>query len=353
MNGVAVRAVGEEARQAWDEYVARHEHASPYHRWAWRHLFGKVFGYRSFYLVAEDARGEVVGCLPLFLVGPPFARRLVAVPFRDRGGPLWNVPAAFTAIVGEARRIQASLGARSLELKSVQPYPAELVAAAGLNEHLYWVGSVVDLRNLGREAYLEQIGPKTRNMLKQAERAGLEFAAIDDPASAARVFYALHLATQRSLGLPPFPRRFFERLLGLGAPGGVRLNVVRQGARPVAAALLLLEGKTAIYGYSASDPSAQELRPNDWLLFHSICALAEQGFSSFDMGSDAPAQEGLLFFKKKWRATQAPIPVYSAGAVDHAASDSSSPRYAIARRLFRRLPLILLRATGELTRLFG
>lgn len=351
---VSVREVGEEARPVWEAFVAGHEGATIYHGWPWRRIFGDAFGYRSWYLLAEDASGCAVGCLPLFLVASPLSRRLVSVPFRDRGGPLWQTPAAFAALVAEARRIRADSGARSVEFKSLVRYPPDLCQAAGLAERLYWVRSCVELRGFTRKAYLDRLGGKTRNMLRQAERASLEYEEVEDPALALRPWYELHLATQRGLGLPPFPERFFSRLIELLFPErAARLCVVRQGPRPIAAALLLLERRIAIYGYSASAPDVRDLRPNDYLLFNVICRLAAQGFESFDMGSDAPSQEGLLFFKRKWLATAATAPVYTLGEADPAVADSSNARYALARAVFQRLPLAALRMLGELTRFFG
>jgi hypothetical protein len=75
------------------------------------------------------------------------------------------------------------------------------------------------------------------------------------------------------------------------------------------------------------------------------------GCGTFDMGSDAPSQTGLLFFKKRWFADQEPIPSYSLGS--GASPDSSSPRYGMARKIFQHLPRSVLRLTGHATKYFG
>src|SRR4029077_20675300 len=122
-------------------------------------------------------------------------------------------------------------------------------------------------------------------------------------------WYDLHLRTQRKLGLPPFPFDFFRLMLEeLDSDGATRLCVVRDGAKAVAACILLLHGHVAIYGYSAYDPDRQHSRPSDLMLYTAMQWLVAQGYAVFDLGSDAPSQEGLLFFKRKWLAAQAAIP---------------------------------------------
>lgn len=339
----------------WDTYVAGHPDATCYHAAAWRRIFERSFGYRSWYLLARrGAAGPAAGCLPLFRVASPMGCRLVAVPFRDRGGPLWDDAEALDALLAEACRLRERTGAGFLLLKSLQALPPGAVERHGLRERRYWVRSEVDLRGLTSEAVAKKVGPKSRNMVRQAERAGLAFEEADPPASAVRDWYRLHLATQKDLGLPPFPLKYFRNLLvGLEPSGGARLFLVRRGRDAVAGTIVLVRGRTAIYGYSASRIAAQALRPNDFMLFHAMARLIEGGFTTFDLGSDAPGQQGLLFFKRKWLARQEPVPYYTSGDADDAASDSSDPRYALLRKGFRRLPTAALRAMGGMTKYFG
>src|SRR5687767_12887322 len=73
---------------AWQDYGVRTKTSTCYHGRAWRHVFQGAFGYRSHCLAALDDRtGRIRGILPLYVVrGLTGAVRLVAVPFRDRGG---------------------------------------------------------------------------------------------------------------------------------------------------------------------------------------------------------------------------------------------------------------------------
>src|SRR5262249_1804132 len=149
----------------------------------------------------------------------------------------------------------------------------------------------------------------------------------------------LHLITQQELGVPPFPRRFFAAMIReLGPTGNLKLFVVRRENAALSASIVFCHGDTAIYGYSASTPEGRQYRPNDFMLFKIITWAREQGLRRFDMGSDSPSQESLLFFKRKWLAEQKPIPTYVQGAGPSALNDSSDTKYNSARKLVRRLP---------------
>jgi hypothetical protein len=90
------------------------------------------------------------------------------------------------------------------------------------------------------------------------------------------------------------------------------------------------------------------------MLFSVIRWLLGNGYDTFDLGSDSPTQESLLFFKRKWLAIQAPVPIYGFEGDDHAITDSSDPRYAFARKAFALLPTGVLDKTGSmLTKYFG
>lgn len=333
---------------AWEAYVSSHPAATTYHQLAWRTIFAESFGYRPHYLVALE-QGRVRGCLPLFRVASPLSRRLVSVPFRDRGGPLWDTPEAFQALVGKARFLTRQIGAAFLELKSERDYPRTLLEQSRLTERHYWIHSSTSLEGLDPDALLKRIGPKTRNMLRQAERAGLRCERSDR----VEVWYPIYLRSQRNLGLPPLPLRFFRAILRELGPQATIIRVLR-GSEPLSATIVLVHRGTGMYAYSASVPQGRGARPNDFMLFQAFLWLLGQGAKEFDLGSDAPAQESLLFFKRKWLAQQRVIPTYTWGKVDDSVADSSHPRYRAVRWVFRHLPLPCLDLIGRLTaRFFG
>ncbi|MEP6936215.1 MAG: FemAB-like protein, partial [Nitrospirota bacterium] len=69
MNVVLLQNHDDEAM--WDHFVLGHPQASGYHTLAWRMVVSKVFGHRTYYLMARDEGGVVQGVLPLVLTKSP------------------------------------------------------------------------------------------------------------------------------------------------------------------------------------------------------------------------------------------------------------------------------------------
>lgn len=346
---------GSSAALDWDAYAERSVHSSAYHRMAWRSIFETGFDYPSWYLLARGDNQAVLGVLPLFLVRSPLSRRLVAVPFRDRGGVLWESPEAFGALVSAAADIARQVGSASMTLKSLSPYPDDLVASFRMRESRYWIHSAVDMSRLTPETLWHAIGDKNRNMVRQARRHGLNHTELEPNKSNLRAWHRLHVATQRRLGLPAFPMRFFTAMAeNLAASRRMFLLGVMEKDSLRAATILLPHREAAIYAYSASDITGQRMRANDLLLYETMCWCVDRGFTTFDLGSDSPLQESLLFFKRKWLATQRPAPHYMLGEGRAAPMDSSSRRYSIARACIRRMPNAAVAALGAaFVRYFG
>ena len=359
MNHLEVISVGTclEDVTAWNDYVAIHPSASPYHHLAWRTIFEKGFGYRSWMLMVRDARnGSVRGVLPLYLVQGLRSSRLVSVPFRDRGGPICSDEAAMISLVDAAKKIFHQAGSAALIFKSIAPWPDELTRSLRLEKKLHWVQSRVSLEGLSSEGLWKQIGPKTRNKVRQAENAGLTFDELTGLEAALTSWYRLHLETQRRLGVPPFPEMFFATMFAeLAKLGAISIYCVRNKfGNPVAASILLRQDRIGIYAYSASSLEAHQVRANDLMLFEIIRHLSQAGYGYFDMGSDAPNQDSLLLFKSKWGAVQDLIPTYVYGDPEQAIVDSSASTYALARKLFARLPRpVYVMAGRYLTKRFG
>jgi hypothetical protein len=357
MNSIAVEILGREPEPVatWNRYVSTHPAGTIYHLSAWRTIFEKSFNYRSWLLMARDRIScDLIGALPLYLVPTPFVRRLVSVPFRDRGGVLWNSPEAFCALIDRAKEIMSAVNAVAIELKSLAGYPAELVARENLVEQHYWIRSASDLRGANTETIWRNIGDKRKN-IRRAREQNLTFVDITQDPAAPAIWYELHLDTQKRLGLPPFPRQFFSCLLEELRPGErIKLFAVKDQGLYLAASIVLLDRRIAIYAYGASSRSAQLSRPNDFLFFNMMRWSAENGYECFDMGSDSPQQENLLAFKSKWLASQECVPRYGFGNAAASIADSSATRYALLRAVFRRLPRSLLRGIGtNVTRYFG
>lgn len=343
--------------QQWSQYVMQHPEASPYHTVAWADAMQAGFGYRCHFISVLESNGnDVVGVLPLFVVRGLRRCRLVATPFRDRGGPLWDNEQVLALLINHVRRLAAHYRAGYCELKPGRTLPAEVLSEHQLVEHSYWLNSQISLRDLTSSSYLQKLNDKTRNMVRRAERNDLNWVRYDS-LRALKNFYRIYLQSQRALGLPALPARFFETLFERYRTDSCRLwlSAVERHGELGACALIVEFNNTALYAYSASNHTGKTTRANDLMLFRSIVDCAERGLETFDMGSDSPSQEGLLFFKRKWGAKQTPLPYYYPAELQAAAQlDSTNQGYQLMRRIIRHLPLSVNRTLGSFAcRYFG
>jgi CelD/BcsL family acetyltransferase involved in cellulose biosynthesis len=98
-------------------------------------------------------------------------------------------------------------------------------------------------------------------------------------------------------------RRFFELLWDrVLAPGGGYVLVAELQGEPIAAAVFLVDERTTIYKYGASDQRHLKTRPNHALFWEAITDACARGHRRFDFGRSDFGGEGLRRFKSSWGA---------------------------------------------------
>ncbi|MCM8761514.1 MAG: peptidoglycan bridge formation protein FemAB, partial [Candidatus Omnitrophica bacterium] len=110
----------------WDDYVFRHPHSFFYHLYRWGECLEEVFGFKKYYLAAEES-GNIRGILPLVLVRTMFGSRLISVPIGVYAGPLADDPATVDKLTDEAASLAKRLGCDYLELRSMKDLVCRLL----------------------------------------------------------------------------------------------------------------------------------------------------------------------------------------------------------------------------------
>ena len=89
--------------ERWEEFVYSSPAATCYHRWNWKQVIERSFGWPTYYLVAEDEEGRVAGLLPLvWQKSVLFGSFLTSLPFLNAGGILSASKQAERALLEEA-----------------------------------------------------------------------------------------------------------------------------------------------------------------------------------------------------------------------------------------------------------
>jgi FemAB-related protein (PEP-CTERM system-associated) len=186
--------------------------------------------------------------------------------------------------------------------------------------------------------------PKVRNQVRKAEKSNFEvtwggFDFLDD-------FMAVIEQNMRDLGTPFYGKAFFAAILEM-FPEQAEIAVLRCPDGKSVAAGLLLHGSGITEVPSASSLKEYNSTCANMLLYrHLLDRAVRRGQSIFDFGRSTP--EGPTFkFKKQWGASPSPA-VWQYASLSGRVGDArpDNPRYALAIRLWKKLPVWLTSRIG-------
>lgn len=334
---VAIDSIEDTDGALWDAYVDGHPRASLYHRYGWRAVIAASFGHQSFYWVAKDNHGGIVGVLPLIrLKSRLFGDFGVSMPYFNYGGPLADNDGIATQLLRHAATQVEALGLSHLEIRSLHqldPWPARTDK----------VSMLLPLPD-SPEQLDRQLGAKVRAQIKRARQENPEVAIggielLDE-------FYRVFAINMRDLGTPVYGRAFFRNILNAW-PERSHLVVVRLAGKPVAAAFLLGDREVMEIPWASTLRSVNTLNINMLLYWEVLAFTIARGYRCFDFGRSS-RDAGTFRFKKQWGAQ--PVPHYwhywlPAGQ-PLPELNPNSPKFQIAIRCWRLLPVAVTRMLG-------
>lgn len=277
----------------WKHYVEKNPDATVYHLLEWKRVM-KKFGHKPLYLVCEED-GRIKGVMPLFYVKGIFGKRIVSVPLRDRGGPLFDDEAALGALLDKSIEMCKEMGCDYVEIKSAKSLP--LVSSKGFLEKKELIDISVAL-DKNTKGMWELMGRDAVRNIKKSLDFGVKCRWSRNPEDLNK-FYRLFIKTRKRLGVPPYPYSLFKNMMeDMGE--AFRLIVAEYGGKIVSSAIMFAYNKTLIDAYSASDENFLQSKPNNALIWEVIKWGAENGFDVFDFGADHPSCGGLIEFKSRW-----------------------------------------------------
>ncbi len=283
---------------AWMSFVEGHPEATPFHHPAWANVLARSYRFEScgLALVAED--GEIEAALPLIrLGGRASRRRAVSLPFTDWCPPLL-APGTDASILGERlEHVRRQAGLASLEVRDRLEGDAGFAVPQG-HRH------VLALQADHEAVFATFDSSRVRRKLRRAEREGVSVRRSNSERDLLDVFYPLHVATRRRLGVPVQPRRFFEVLgreyLGRG-PGfrGHRPAAARRRSPRPCSSLGTGGCTTSSPPRTGRRPTSEPARPSSGM----PCAGGVRTvIVEFDFGRTELGNEGLRVFKRAWGA---------------------------------------------------
>ena len=326
------------AHAEWARYVEHSPHASVFHHPCWSDAVCAAFGHRPHHYLARcDER--IVGVLPLVEVRSRLAGRLlISVPYGNYGGIVADSAAAIEALAATAAELAVKCGARVLELRSAAAQVPDFEPIEG------YVGFVRDLPLHPNE--MDTFLPrKARAAARHArERDGL---VIQHDAALAPVVWQLYCRSMRRLASINYPYRLFAELFErMGERAWA--TVAWQGERPIAGTISLVFRDTVMPYIVGTDERVRSEGATNLLYWAVAERAVRSGLRRFDFGRSRADNHGSVSFKKNQGFEPRPLGYqrYVPPGRTPANLKPSNPRFALARRVWPRLPLPMTRALG-------
>jgi len=293
-----VEPVADANLDRYQAFIDSQLEATAYHNPGWLLATEQAYGHRGWLITATDGGGELTGALPVCQLRRPAGGQLVSLPFCDLGGPLADstFEQAREALLTGALELMDRTGIHQLVLRERGQWLSD--GQAGELPGAGKVSLVAHLPETSVELF-DSFRAKLRSQIRKAEKNGLT-ASVETGPAALKAFYPVFAANMHRLGSPVHSRAWFA---ALKEHYGDRLVVglVRLGHRPVAAGIVLIQGRSACIPWASTLAEFNYLAPNMLLYWQLLRYVTDNGCREFDFGRSTPG-DGTYRFKRQWGA---------------------------------------------------
>ena len=321
----------------WNTYVEQNPVASIYHLAEWRELIRKTFGHQGFYFIARNDAGNVTGILPLIrLKSRAFGDFMVSLPYFNYGGPIGDHPLIEQKLIDAANALAAKTGVTHVEYRDNTSRENMPARTEKVNMILQLPESV--------DGLWDGFSAKLRSQIKRPQRAlpeiligGREY--LED-------FYEVFSRNMRDLGTPVYGKDFFSNILDCFTQQS-RIIHIRLHGKSVAAAFLLGHRNTLEIPWASTIREVNHLSMNMLLYWEVLKFAITNNYKYFDFGRSSK-DSGTYRFKKQWGAQsrQSYWHYWLNTGEEIPSLNPDNPRYAMAIRIWRHLPLKLTNLLG-------
>jgi hypothetical protein len=340
LSAASLKVIDPLADAAWDDKVRAHPDCCFFHGASWARVLRDSYGQHPAYFALQNGAG-FSALLPVIEVKSILTGfRGVSLPFTDFCPPLGSDRSTYSALLQEVIAEGRRRGWRHLECRGGFEMLENVPSSMSFCAH------TLDL-TVGEEKILKRFEGRVRNAVRKAEAAGVKVEILQDLVSV-KEFYRLHCETRRKHGVPPQPFRFFESIYReIVAKGqGIVVLAKLQGVA-IAGAVFFNLGTRVIYKYSASDKMAQQVRPNNLLMWEAIRWYARAGAAEMHFGRSSISNEGLRLYKRGFGTTETPLHYFKFDLRRQQFVSGNEKPPGWANRVCSALPLPLLRLAGR------
>ncbi len=320
----------------WDDFVRRQAGWTHFHQFAWRDIMQSVMGHECVYYAARDQTGAISGVLPLVHVRSLlFGHYLVSLPFVNYGGPLGS-PDSVSLLMDKAAEAYRTTGAKALEIRARTEQPVSLAASHDK------VTVTLPLPSGESESLWKGFPAKLRSQIRRPMKEGIEVRFGPDQVAP---FYSVFAHHMRDLGTPALSEKFFRAIAGTFGES-VWFGCAYHQGQPVAGGAGFVWGTEFEMTWASSLLAYKRMSPNMLLYWSFMERAISQGLTVFNFGRCTP-EGGTHRFKRQWGGRDETLWWYRLPSGEGRATPSpDAGAYALAARMWRRLPLGVATALG-------
>jgi len=327
--------------EKWDDLVLSTQGYNFFHSAAWAKVLNDSYQYQPHYfsLIENDKLAAVTPMMEIRsrLTGV----RGVSLPFSDYCSPIIGKEIRFDDVFGSIVKYGKAMKWKTLEFRDGLHFSTEIAVSS------FFYGHTLALDE-NTEKIFARLKSNTKRNIKKAMREGVtvKFSSSID---AVKEYYRLHSMARRKHGLPPQPFQFFKKIYDhviASDRGFVVLGYEHE--KCISGAIFFHFGTKVVYKFGASDMKYQHLRANNLVMWEAIKRYAEQEYHTFCFGKTEPENEGLRQFKQGWGTEEHVIKYFKYDLVKDRFIQTNENVTGFHNKLFRKMPLALLKLCGSL-----
>ena len=325
----------------WDDQLKNFSQNSFFHSTAWLRVLHETYGFRPIAIAIDNPDRPRALLVTMEVNSWLTGKRGISLPFTDACEPLFSDPADLDELYKSALSIAAQRNWRTLEIRTGTGYSKNQTPS------LRYYAHHLDLRSAPQELF-KSFSSSNRRAIRKAECSDLE-AHRSQSLRNLKSFYSLLCLTRKRHGLPPQPWSFFQAIhQHILSQGKGSLFIASHQSKPIAGALFLHQGNTAIYKFGASDGNFQAMRPNNLVMWSAVKFLAQNNYHAIDFGRTSLENKGLRRFKLGWGSIEQTITYIRRNIKTQTVEIQSDQAQGWHNQIFKILPIPLSRLAGQI-----
>ncbi|TRX57929.1 GNAT family N-acetyltransferase [Thalassomonas sp. M1454] len=283
----------------WDEYVKKHNQASPYHLLAYKNTLETTYKLTCPYLLAIE-NDSVVGVLPIAIFKTIFGKKsYCSLPYCDIGGALTNSRKITNKLLSSAEKQMAEQNIKQWQLRDSASLPLKPEAEIIEGSKVRMILALPD----SRDELWSGFKAKVRSQVRKAEKNKLTCEVNQD--SSLSEFYDVYCKNMRALGSPVHTFTWFEGINN-HYQKNVHIVIVKLNEQAIAGGMIINSKQVCSVPWASSLREFNHTNANMLLYFNMLNIAIEQGCNYFDFGRSSFGQNTFKF-KKQWGAQALPL----------------------------------------------